>query len=92
MLICFIRFLAVAPRGMDFHKSGQPLTASRASECSLMMAISAGLPRKGIYVFQRNMGNDACALPLYLWDSCLFISTLARYHFRQGSSRNDAHE
>jgi len=75
---------------MDFHKSGRPLTATGASECSSTMAISAGLPRKRIYAFRRNMGNDACALPLRLWDSSLFISTLARCHFRQGSSGNDA--
>jgi len=54
------------------------------------MAISAGLLQKGIYAFRRNMGNDTCALPLRLWDSCLFISTLARYHCWQGSSGNDA--
>ena len=52
------------------------------------MAISAGLPRKGIYAFRRNMGNDACALPLLLLDSRLFIFILACYHRRKGGSGN----
>ena len=49
------------------------------------MAISAGLPRKGIYAFRRNMGNDVCALQHL--DS-LLISILACYHRRKGGSGN----